>query len=129
MNHNLKCILVATEKLMKKHEQHKPDFSKQDNNSTHRLLPKLMLTPYFDLRGDKVEVMKNTPLCTSYMLFLNRAGTLGHIIHIDDVYDTDYDGNIPHRREPIPAKLRGAHPEFIRRYVLKKLISKNLILE
>lgn len=126
-SHNLKTVADRLEKLKEKHRQNRPDFDKIDDIVTKVKLPSLMLTPYFDLRGDKIEVMKNTPLCTGYMLFLNNSGSLGHIVHADDVSDPDYSTSIPHRREPIPPRLRGAHPEAVRRHVLKKLLAKNMI--
>ena len=114
----------ATERMIKRHKATVPKF---DDNGIVHILPRMMVTPYFDLRGDKLSVMRNTPLCTDYMLFLNGRCTLGHIVHAMDVDDPDYADGVPHRRQPIPHRLRGAHPEYIRRWVLQKLIDRGMI--
>ena len=114
----------TTERMIKRHKATTPQF---DDTPIAPILPKLMVTPYFDLRGDKLSVMHATPLCTDYMLFLNGRCTLGHIVHAMDVEDPDYSDGVPHRRQPIPHRLRGAHPEFIRRWVLKKLIDRHML--
>jgi hypothetical protein len=123
IEHNLSKVAKA---LKKRHDGFVPDFSK-DEKAIKDKLPKVMVAPYFDLRGDKIEVMNNTPLCTGCMIFLNGRCSLAHIVYADDASDPDYTDGIPHRREPLPRRLWGAHPEFIRRWITKKFIKKGMI--
>ena len=120
--HNLSEV---AKKVKKQHQKLSPIL--QDSIEVKAKLPRLMITPYFDLRCDKIEVVRNTPLCTNAMMFLNARGSLAHIVWTDDVFDPDYSDSVPHRREPIPKRHWGAHPEFVRRYVLKKLMLRGLI--
>jgi len=99
-----------------------PDIKETPENKER--IKRMMITPNFDLRGveSKVQVMKDTPLCTGYMIFLNSRGTLAHIMHHDDLEDADYRGIMPYERFPIPLSLAGAHPEYIRHWVFKKML-------
>lgn len=120
--HNLSEV---AKRMKKQHKKLSPIL--QDGEEVKKKLPRLMITPYFDLRGDKIEVMRNTPLCTYAMIFLNAKGSLAHIVWADDVTDPDYKDSVPHRREPIPKRHWGAHPEFVRRHILGKLMRRGLI--
>lgn len=90
-------------------------------------IKRMMITPNFDLRGidSKLQVMRETPLCTGYMIFLNSKGSLAHIMHHDDLDDADYRGIVPYERFPIPLSLCGAHHEFIRHWLYKKMLIRS----
>jgi len=84
-------------------------------------LARLMLKYPFSLRGikDKVDEIQRTKLCTGWMLFINRAGTLAHIMHKEDV-----DSYV---RMKIPKSVAGADPEYLRRWIYNRMISRYVI--
>lgn len=65
---------------------------------------RIMVEENFDLRGaePKQDTLRNTPLCTGWMVFINKARTLAHIMHQLDASDGTY------IRMKIPHNLRGA---------------------
>lgn len=75
----------------------------------------LMVTLGFNLVSikPKQEVMEETPLCTGWMVFLNRAGNLAHVMHADDVND--------YNRIRLAKSLKGASEEFIRKEFYRRM--------
>jgi hypothetical protein len=86
-------------------------------------LSRLMITSEFDLRGisSKTDTLRSTPLCSGWMVFLNKARTLAHIMHAEDINDETY------IRMKVPCKVKGAHPEFLRRYFYNRMVSRYII--
>lgn len=84
-------------------------------------LSRLVMKYPFSLRGinNKIEEIQRTKICTGWMLFLNKAGTLAHIMHKDDV-DT-------YIRMKIPKSVAGADPEYLRRWIYNRMISRYVI--
>jgi transcription antitermination factor NusG len=110
-----------------KHNLHKvkPSLPQMEETKENKeRIKRMMITSNFDLRGidSKIQVMRKTPLCTGYMIFLNARGSLAHIMHHDDLEDADYRGIMPIERFPIPLSLCGAHPEYIRHWIFRKMI-------
>jgi hypothetical protein len=69
----------------------------------------------------KIDVLNSTPLCTGWMVFLNKAGTLAHIMHAEDVVDGSY------IRMKIPSGVAGAHEEFMRRWFYNRMVHRYVI--
>lgn len=114
MSHNLSKVAAA---MKRRHDAFVPQLE------PHEKLPNLAVKPYWDLRWDKLgQVAPHS----DYTMFLNARGSMSHIVHRDDVDDPDFD-ILPHLRFPIPKRLWGAHPEYVRRWVLDKLIRRHMI--
>lgn len=110
MTHNLKTV-PATIVPVKDTTEH----SKQ--------IPKIMITRPFDLRGvePKQDTLRNTPLCSGWMIFLNKAGSLAHIMHQLDAADGTY------IRMKVPHGIKGASPEYLRRYFYYRMVGRYII--
>lgn len=97
-----------------------PKLGKDDKKRIKRV----MLTEGYDLRGraGMIQVVRDTPLCTGYMVFLNRRGNLAYLLHREDVDDQDFAGVLPPMdRFPVPKRFWGSHPEFMRRWFFRKI--------
>lgn len=90
-----------------------------DRERIHRM----MVTTDFCLRGiePKQSVLAETPLCTGWMIFLNRGCTLAHIMHADDAAEGTY------IRMKIPHTLQGSHPEYLRRWFYHRMKNRYII--
>jgi len=85
---------------------------------------RLMVYTQFDLRGiaDKADTIKANPLCAGkWVVFLNRAGNLAHVMHGDDVEDGTYS------RMVVRQNLKDAHPNYIQRYFFNRMIARYII--
>jgi hypothetical protein len=84
---------------------------------------RVMITEQFDLRGmePKQDVMIRTPLCSGWMVFLNKACTLAHIMHQLDASEGTY------IRMKVPHRLRNMHVDYIRRYFFYRMKGRFVI--
>lgn len=99
MPHNLKAVPATIVPLTDK-----PKAAEQ--------ITRLMITYPFDLRGvePKQDTLRNTPLCSGWMVFVNKAGSLAHIMHQLDAAEGTY------IRMKIPHGIRKASNSYIQRY-------------
>ena len=86
-------------------------------------IARLMVTYPFDLRGmePKQDVMIDTPLCSSWMVFINKAGTLAHIMHQFDASNGTY------IRMKVPHHIKGASPDYLKRYFFYRMVDRFII--
>jgi hypothetical protein len=86
-------------------------------------ISRLMITPNYDLRGlqPKIDTLKSTPLCTGWMVFLNKKGSLAHIIHKDDIEEETY------IRMKVPCRFHGADYRFMQRYFFNRMVKRYII--
>jgi hypothetical protein len=122
LTHNLEAAVRRLSKVRPLPELPDPTPEEQER------IQFVMATPNFDLRGRSymAEIIRRTPLCTGYMLFLNQRCSLAYIMHRDDVDDMDFMGAVPPaERFPIPRYLWERHPEYIRRWVFKKMCQRS----
>ena len=84
-------------------------------------IARLMLVHPFNLRGlqSKIDTISSTPLCSGWMVFLNKAGTLAHIMHKDDTES--------YIRMKIPKGIAGARLEFMQRWFYNRMESRYII--
>lgn len=104
---------------MKKQSPTMPAMSAEERKNIHRI----MLFQNFDLRGvqNKIDTIKETPLCTGWALFLNRGRSLAHIMHREDTEEGTY------TRMRIPYGLHGCHPEYILKIVHDRMVKRYII--
>lgn len=84
---------------------------------------RLMLVMNFGLHGvqPKIDYIHSTPLAAGkWVVFLNRAGTLAHVMHADDVEDGDYS-------RMKTRNLKDSHPNYIQRYFYNRMIKRYII--
>lgn len=95
----------------------------KDKPAEAEKIPRMMVTFPFDLRGmePKQDVMMRTPLCTGWMVFLNKAGSLAHIMHQLDASEGTY------IRMKVPHSIRGANPEYLKRYFFYRMKGRFII--
>jgi hypothetical protein len=84
---------------------------------------RIMISPNYDLRGlaPKQETLKATPLCTGWMVFLNKRSNLAHIMHADDADNGAY------VRTPFHGALKGCHPNYIRKLVHDRMVGRYIL--
>ena len=94
-----------------------------DRPNAKETITRLMVTFPFDLRGvePKQDVMIRTPLCSGWMIFLNKAGSLAHIMHQLDASEGTY------IRMKVPHSIRGANPEYLKRYFFYRMKGRFII--
>ena len=86
-------------------------------------LARLLLEYPFDLRGiqSKIDKINSSKVCSGWMIFLNKAGTLAHIMHRDDAEEGTY------IRMKIPFGIAGSHPDFMQRWFYNRMIKRYVI--
>lgn len=86
-------------------------------------ITRLMITYPFDLRGiePKQDTLRRTPLCSGWMIFLNKAGSLAHIIHQLDAAEGTY------IRMKVPHTIKGSSPEYLKRYFFYRMVGRYII--
>ena len=125
--HNLDKVLATVQTTVQQRKYRKVVPLIEETAAEKERVKRMMITTDFSLVGiqSKIDVMKATPLCTDLMVFLNRKGSLAHIMSQIDVQDPDFHGRfVPYIRMPIPTGLVGAHPDFILRWLFKKLVTR-----
>lgn len=76
---------------------------------------RLMVVENFDLRGivAKQQELEDTPLCTGWLAFVNRAHTLAHVMHRDEP-DT-------YVRIKLGHTFRGVSEEYLRKALYHRM--------
>jgi len=123
--HNLKCIIDKMKKIADETGKTSAlSMALQVIEKDPRIaVDRLFLEFPFNLMGvqSKIDRMKELTLATGWVVFLNQAGSLAHVMHADDTESGEY------FRVRIPSGLHKAQPEFMRRWFFVKL-NKRLVI-
>lgn len=95
----------------------------RDSVTNASRITRIMLTQDFDLRGiePKQDVMLRTPLCSGWMVFLNKKCSLAHVMHQLDASEGTYS------RMKVPHVIQKKHPDDIVRYFFYRMRNRYII--
>jgi len=94
-----------------------------DKASAAEKIPRIMITENFDLRGaePKQDTLRRTPLCSGWMVFVNKACSLAHIMHQLDASEGTY------IRMKIPHTIRRSSNQYLQRYFYYRMAGRYVI--